>query len=95
MLEVSVENHLRDEVKARGGLCVKLDPASNRGIPDRLVVLPGFIGFVELKRPSKGVVGALQDWWHDRLRQLGAPVVVLRTKDKVSRWVASVSGEGC
>ena len=70
--EASVETYLRSRVTDGGGLCVKLNPASYVGIPDRLVVLPGgWICFVEVKKPKGGRIGRLQHWWRDQLLELG------------------------
>ena len=53
--EDSVENHLRKLVKTMRGLCIKLNPFGVRGIPDRIVLLPGgIVLFYELKRPVGG-----------------------------------------
>lgn len=72
MRETSIEGYLRERVKDVGGLCVKLNPASLVGIPDRLVILPGgWVVFVEVKKPKGGVVGRLQFVWRDRLLDLG------------------------
>lgn len=52
--ERDVERKLVREVKAIGGLCLKLTSPSVDGLPDRLVLLnSGKIGFVELKAPGK------------------------------------------
>lgn len=70
--EASVETYLRSRVADAGGLCIKLNPASYVGIPDRLVVLPdGWIAFVEVKKPKGGRIGKVQFWWQDRLIGLG------------------------
>ena len=46
-----LEARLKKRVKAMGGRVIKLPAMWYRGIPDRLVVLPGrLICFVELKR---------------------------------------------
>ncbi len=50
MLEKAIEQELVKQVKARGGLYLKLNSQSMSGIPDWLVLLnKGKIGFVELK----------------------------------------------
>lgn len=70
--ESSIETYLRDQVKAEGGLCVKLNPAGLVGLPDRLVVLPGgWIAFCEVKKPKGGVIGRVQQWWRAELMRLG------------------------
>lgn len=54
MIENDVEKYLIRQVKAAGGLCWKWISPGRRGVPDRIVVLPGGgIYFVELKAPGK------------------------------------------
>lgn len=51
--EKSIERHLRDEVRARGGKALKFSSMTETGYPDRLCLLPcGLAFFAELK--SKG-----------------------------------------
>lgn len=72
MKENATEKMLRKEVAARGGFCVKLDPTGVVGIPDRLVILPGAILFVEVKRAKGGRIAELQHWWAGQLAARGA-----------------------
>lgn len=52
--EREVERKLVRDVKAAGGMAIKLTSPSVDGLPDRLVLLNGGkIGFVELKAPRK------------------------------------------
>lgn len=82
--EDTVETHLRKRVKGLCGLCIKLNPFGVRGIPDRLVLLPGgIVAFIELKRPVGGAFEPLQERWHGKLRQLGFRVYVCNTKASV------------
>ena len=83
VLEVSIEKYLCDATKVRGGRAVKLHPSGAKGIPDRLVILPGALIFVETKRPKGGVLDTLQIWWQKFLTRLGHPVHVLRTKEHI------------
>lgn len=49
--ESKIEDDLRKGVEAAGGLCIKLPALLYRGIPDRMVLLPGAVlVFVELKK---------------------------------------------
>jgi len=82
--EASVENHLRKGVKVLRGLCIKLNPFGVRGIPDRLLLIPGgIVLFVELKRPVGGKFEPLQERWHLKLCRMGFTVVVCYTKAQV------------
>lgn len=81
--EKKVEDFLDEEVERRGGFTVKLNPKGYKGIPDRLVVLPGRIMFVELKRPRGGVVARLQTWWRDRFRGLGHEAYIVKNQREV------------
>lgn len=84
--ETTVENHLRKSVKLLRGLCIKLNPFGVRGIPDRLVLIPGgIVLFVELKRPVGGKFEPLQERWHVKLRRMGFTVVVCYTKAQVDQ----------
>lgn len=79
--EDSVERHLRKLVKDRRGVCLKLNPFGVRGVPDRLVLLPGgVVRFYELKRPVGGRYEPLQLRWHAKLTKLGFVVLVCHTK---------------
>lgn len=82
--EITVEDFLCDEVERRGGFTIKLSPKGYKGIPDRLVLLPGgVIIFIELKRPRGGVFARLQKWWRDRIRHVGAAWAICRTHEEV------------
>lgn len=82
-LEKSVEEFLDDEVRARGGFTVKLDPRGYKGIQDRLVVLPNRMFVAELKRPRGGVLAKLQGWWRGRFTDLGHEAVILKNRAEV------------
>lgn len=70
MLEQVIERKFRKAVIALGGECVKLSGGS-RGMPDRMVLLPGAKAiFIEFKRPT-GVVSMHQARWLARLQDLG------------------------
>ena len=51
MLEKDIEQHLRDGVRALGGLCLKFVTPGFTGVPDRIILLKGgVVAFVETKR---------------------------------------------
>jgi hypothetical protein len=77
VLERDIERRLARYVKARGGLALKFTSPSARGVPDRLIVLPGGdVWFAELKAPGKRPTPQ-QARMIRRLRALQATVLVL------------------
>ena len=73
MLEKSVEQALVNEVRNRGGRCLKWVSPGRRGVPDRICLFPGgVVVFVETKQPGKKIKdGSLQAYWQLELRKLG------------------------
>ena len=54
MNEKLIERKLREGVKALGGLALKFSSPYHRGVPDRIVLMPGGrMYFVELKTTGK------------------------------------------
>jgi hypothetical protein len=95
MREAPVEDHLRDTVKAVGGIAIKLNPLGYVGIPDRLVIGPGrLLAFIELKRPRGGRLSKKQARWHDRLREWGFEVETLNTKEAINEWIKRAATAG-
>lgn len=86
MRERAVERHLVKRAKQLGGRAYKLTSPGRRNMPDRMVLLPVLgLWFVETKRPGKDATAA-QAREHDRMRKVGARVVVLNTKERVDAW---------
>lgn len=84
--ERDVEARLVRAVSASGGLCLKLDSSSKKGIQDRLVLLPGArVIFVELKRPDGGRVSVLQRVRQTQIRRMGFPSFVIRATGDVDK----------
>lgn len=68
---------MKREIERAGGECLKIPPIFYRGIPDRLVLMPGGqLVFVELKAPDRRPT-LTQAKVHERLRRLGFRVEVL------------------
>lgn len=90
VLERDVEQALTRYVEKAGGLCVKFDPSAVRGMPDRVVMLPGgVVVWVELKKPKGGKLSVVQRHRHRVLRELGQVVEVCWTKEDAARIVAA------
>lgn len=75
--EKGIETKLRNEVKRLRGWAIKLLSTYQKGLPDRMVLMPGGrIYFVELKSEGKKPT-AIQLWVHEQLRALGFKVYVI------------------
>lgn len=81
MKEKDLERAFVKAVEKRGGLALKFTVPGRRGVPDRLVLLPGGgRAFVEFKHPhGTGRVSKLQDRFAEQLRALQHPVYLVRT----------------
>lgn len=76
-VEKILERKLREAIKARKGIALKLISSSFTGLPDRMCLLPGGnVFFVELKSTGKKVT-AIQGKVHELLRSLCFPVYVI------------------
>ena len=86
--EAKTENALVRAVLRLGGIAYKFTSPGRRGVPDRLVVLPGGrVMFVEVKAPN-GRLSKLQEVEIARLRGLGARVAVIWSTDEISGVLA-------
>lgn len=90
MRERDIEAYLREKVKQLGGIAYKFVSPGNAGVPDRLVLLPGGrVVFVELKAPGRQST-PLQLRQQQRIRELGFPVLVIDSKQKVDEFIKGV-----
>ena len=91
MRESTVEKRLKRGIEALGGTCEKFTSPGTRGVPDRLIMLPGGrIIFVETKAPKK-VPNPLQAKDHERRRKLGCDVRVIDTVEKVDEFLKEIA----
>ena len=87
MRESAIENYLVQRVKAVGGLCPKFSSPGNRGVPDRIILMPdGVMVFCEVKAP-RGKLSKLQGYWLSKLRRMGQRTAVVWSKDEVDKLV--------
>lgn len=94
MRESTLERRLVREVKLIGGKALKWVSPGNRGVPDRIVILPGGrTVYVEMKSPGKPLE-PLQAKWAKVLRSLGHVVYKIDSNDDIDRFIAEVSGSG-
>lgn len=81
--EKKIERKLVEEVKERGGLCIKLVPSFVSGLPDRMCLMPGAkIIFIEVKgegfKPRK-----LQKVMINKLTKLGFKAMFIDSEDQI------------
>lgn len=89
-MEKDIEKWLGDQVTNMGCLYYKFVSPGNRGVPDRIIVIPpGFTMFVELKT-DKGRTSAIQDIQIKRLQRAGAHVRVVKGRADAERVVADI-----
>jgi len=87
MRESTIEKYLNEKVKATGGRSYKWVSPGLRGVPDRIVVLPGgTIFFVELKAPGKEPE-PLQKKRIKELQDLGCDVWSIDSKNDVDAFI--------
>ena len=87
MLETSLETKLRLLVQKMGGFCIKLNPQWNIGIPDRVIILPKRVIFVELKRPGSRRLSTTQKFWRDRLQLLGCEYWLCNSEQRIEEML--------
>ena len=90
MRESTLERRLVREVERIGGRAPKWVSPGNRGVPDRLVILPnGHTIYVEMKAPGKPLE-PLQARWAKILRGLGHQVYKIDSEEDIDRFIAEV-----
>ena len=87
--EQPIERYLYRKIKERGGLCIKLTGLA--GIPDRLVILPGRVVFVELKAEG-GRLSPLQVAIQKKLAGLLQEVYTLWSYQDVDDFLRRTTG---
>jgi hypothetical protein len=86
--EVVVERSLRRQVEARGGLCLKVTTLGRRGFPDRLVILPGRMVLVELKRPRGSRLSWHQKEYMKLFSALNVECCIVKSAADIARLLA-------
>ena len=85
--EALLETRLTNAVKKAGGMTLKLPSMFYRGIPDRMILLPGpAIYFVELKRAG-GTLPGNQARWIRFLRSLGFTAGSVRGEEALETFL--------
>lgn len=83
MRESDIEAKLVEKINRQGGLCLKMNSTSMKGLPDRMILLPdGRTIFVELKAHGKKPT-ELQRHVHRKLMAMNFPVYVIDSMAEV------------
>lgn len=91
--EKTIESYCASETIRRGGRSFKWASPAQKGVPDRLVMLPGGkVGFLELKAPGKKPT-ALQQHYIDVLSSLGFVAGYADSKESVNNFLDMVLDE--
>lgn len=89
--ERDVERYLIKECEKRGWLCWKFVSPGRRGVPDRIVIRPGGVAFVEVKRKG-GRISPLQIRRIEELIRLLIPARVVETKGEIDEMIREWEG---
>lgn len=90
MRESKLEHRLVSEVTRIGGRAPKWTSPGNRGVPDRLVILPGGRTiYVEMKSPGKPLE-PLQVRWAKILRSMGHQVYKIDSDEDIDKFIIEV-----
>lgn len=84
--ESAVEEYLVQQVALAGGEARKVQFIGRQGAPDRVVILPGLLVWVELKSVT-GTLRHAQAREHTRLREMAQEVFIIRTKPEVDFYL--------
>ena len=91
MKESRLERRLKREIENLGGMSLKLTVPNRRGMPDRLILLPGGkVYFVEMKAPGKKP-RPLQIKRAKQLKALGFSVYCLDSDEAIDNFLPEVS----
>ena len=85
-----VEKYLMQEIKKRGGRCIKLTPPPN-GIPDRLILMPNGVAVFAETKTIKGRLKVNQKRRISELQELDFVVVVIYSRDDVDNLMVFLS----
>lgn len=91
--ESKLEQRLVREVERIGGKAPKWVSPGNRGVPDRIIILPnGRTVFVEMKAPGKPLQ-PLQRKWAKTLEELRQKVYKIDSNEDIDRFIEEVMPE--
>ena len=89
MIESKIEKYLFEEIKKRGGKCIKWVSPNRKGVPDRIVFLNKQIWFVELKSTT-GKRDKLQILFEEFLLSYTDNYKVLNSKEQIDTFIKDI-----
>ena len=94
MMEKHLEQYLAQQAKKAGGMCLKWQNLNVRGIPDRLLFLPGGrMAIIETKFGQGGLRPG-QKVMIKKLEELGFKVWVPRSRDEIDEIIEKTKNGG-
>jgi hypothetical protein len=90
--EAKIEQYLKKAVENAGGVCIKIQSSSMKGVPDRLVVLNGMMLLVELKS-DRGNLSKHQKIVYENVMSAGGMVFVMSDIETVDHLMAFLMDE--
>lgn len=92
--EGRIQAYAMAEFKKLGGLVRKIRYEGRNGCPDLLVILPGgLVVFVEVKKDERTGPDPHQAREHKRMRQRGALVYIVGSKEQVDHLIEELKNE--
>lgn len=88
VLESQVEVYLVKQIEEAGGECWKWTSPARRGIPDRLVFMPGRVFEIVETKTIGGTLDPLQRAVHRMLQRVGFHVHIIWTYQQVDDFMA-------
>lgn len=90
MRESTLERRLVREIKKIGGEAPKWVSPGNRGVPDRIILLPnGQTVYVEMKAPGEAL-SPLQERWKRKLQNMGHRHFKIDSVEDIDRLIQEV-----
>lgn len=86
MLEKIIEEKLMKECASHGFTCLKFTSPARAGVPDRVVISPVGVVFVELKAPGQKL-RKLQQAMHQKMRATGGIILTIDHPDLATKLV--------
>lgn len=90
MVEKKLERKLKNAVRKKSGVCLKFSCPGTRGAPDRIVIMPGKIYFVELKIRPGVKPSPIQKVFHAGLLSYGFPVWIINDDQSLNSFINGI-----